>query len=75
MSYQVMGEVADRTRIEVTHACGHVQVCTPKTGLLQKGEERFPGFTEKQYSWLSRNLCPGCFTAAKLENPSYKSTE
>lgn len=73
--YQILGEVAGRTRIDVTHACGHVQVCTPGTKILKMGEERFPGYTERHYSWLSRNLCPGCFTAAKLENPNFKPTE
>ena len=74
--YELRGKVGeDRTRIDVTHSCGHVQVCTPLTRMIERGEEQFPGFTERQYSWLSRNLCPGCFGAAKLENPNFKPTE
>ena len=73
--YNVVGKVGDRTRIDVTHACGHVQVCTPQTRLLERGEERFPGFTERHHSWLSRNLCPGCFTAEKLVNFDFKPVE
>ena len=70
--YVVMEQVGERTRIEVTHLCGHVQVCSPKTEYLVKGEERFPEYTKRQYTWLSQNLCPGCFTLAKIKNPDYK---
>lgn len=75
MSFKIIQEGEERTKIEVTHTCGHVQVCNPRTKHLKLGEERSPGFTERQYGWMARNLCPGCYTAAKDENPNHKPND
>jgi hypothetical protein len=58
--------------IIVTHSCGHQQVCTPTKKKLALGESKWPGFIDRQYSWLADNLCPGCYTLAKEQDPNFK---